>query len=403
MTRPAMPAMSGVKMCHGGGGPLPSRVPQKSSTHAASANGPVPGGRRRAQRRQRNGTETVRYLPSTRLIYKKEAAFVHVWGLVCFATIRGCGLDQRGDALACFDIGGSFVRYGRADADELPHRQGETATPLDDFDAFARVLTAGIEETGASAAALSIAGVIDPTTGRADIANIACLNGRKLVSDLERALGVPVTIANDADCFALAEAHHGAGRKARTVFAIILGTGVGGGIVIDGSLLSARAGISGEWGHGPAVDPTAGGLAPGMPALACGCGLTGCLDAIGSARGMERIHRHLHGIDATSVDITAAAQDGEPKAANTLDVWAAIVARSLSMVVNTLGPHIIPVGGGLAGEPGLIARINAALGPLVLARPDKPLLVAGEHVRDGGLIGAAIAARQADEPHRDAA
>ncbi len=312
-------------------------------------------------------------------------------------------LGQRVDGLACFDIGGSFIRHGRAEGANLPRRMGATPTPLDDFDAFIAALRAGMAASGTSAVALSIAGVVDPLTGRADIANIPCLDGRMLAADLERALGRPVHIANDADCFALAEAHHGAGRGARVVFAVILGSGVGGGVVIDRALLPARAGIGGEWGHGPAVDPTAGGRVPDMPAFACGCGLIGCLDAIGSARGMERIHRHLHGTRSASTDITAAALAGDADADRTLDIWSAIIARSLSMVVNTLGPDVIPVGGGLASEPSLIARINAALEPLVLARPQTPLLVAGEHVRDGGLIGAAIAARQARPSRKDAA
>lgn len=307
------------------------------------------------------------------------------------------------DRLACFDIGGSFIRYGGARGTDLPQREGQMPTPLDDFDAFAAALRTGLDATNARIAALSIAGVIDPQTGRADIANIPCLNGRRLAADLEATLGVPVTIANDADCFALAEAHRGAGQNARVVFGVILGTGVGGGVVVDGALLPARAGMGGEWGHGPAVDPTGGGLVPDMPAFACGCGLTGCLDAIGSARGMERIHLHLHDTALTSTQISAATLAGDAAAGRTTHIWATILARSLSMIVNTLGPDVIPVGGGLASEPALIEQINAALDPLLLARPSQPLLVTGRHVRDGGLIGAAIAARQAaDRQERSA-
>lgn len=297
--------------------------------------------------------------------------------------------------LVCFDIGGSFIRYGRAAGTVRPTTMGRFSTPAGDFDAFVAALRAGIAATGARSAALSIAGVVDPATGIADVANIACLRKRPLAADLERALGLPVHIANDADCFALAEAHEGAGRHGRVVLAIILGSGVGGGVVVDGRLLPARAGISGEWGHGPCLDPTAGGLAPELDAFECGCGRTGCLDAIGSARGMERIHQRLHGQKATSRDICDGGKAADARASRTLDVWARIVARSLSVIVNTLGPDTVPVGGGLSGEQALIDRLNGALAPLVLARPKQPLLVAGHHRRDGGLIGAAIAARLA--------
>src|SRR5699024_3494925 len=142
--------------------------------------------------------------------------------------------------------------------------------------------------------------------------------GRLLKADLEAALGHPVLIANDADCCALAEYGAGAGRGHRVVFGAILGTGVGGGLVVDGKLINSAGGFAGEWGHGPVAATRAGNPAVELPRFACGCGLDGCVDAIGSARGMEKLHRHLTGTEMKAEEILAAWQDGDEKAARTI-------------------------------------------------------------------------------------
>jgi hypothetical protein len=148
--------------------------------------------------------------------------------------------------IVCFDIGGTAIKgavaYSADDIRPFPRQP----TPLHDFDAFVATLSAVIAEAEAQSGqrpdciALSIAGVIDPDTFNATVANIPCIHGRPLQADLERALGLPVVIANDADCFVLAETGIGAARGHRVVFGIILGTGVGGGLVIDGKLINRR-------------------------------------------------------------------------------------------------------------------------------------------------------------------
>ena len=195
-----------------------------------------------------------------------------------------------------------------------------------------------------------------------------------------KALGIPVQVLNDADCFTLAEARAGAGRGHRNVFGIILGSGVGGGIVLDGQLISGAGGFAGEWGHGPVIRD---------PAFACGCGQVGCIDTIGSARGLERLHHHLTGQSLTSVDIVHRWKAGEAQA---VALWLDLLSGPLAMLVNVLGPDIVPVGGGLGTEPGLIAALDVAVRQRILRNTTVPLVVPAQVSADAGLVGAAAAA-----------
>jgi N-acetylglucosamine kinase len=176
------------------------------------------------------------------------------------------------------------------------------------------------------------------------------------------------------------------------VFGVILGSGVGGGLVIDGRLHAGHGGISGEWGHGPIVDPGAGGLTDRLPRVVCGCGHEGCLDPVGSARGLERIHALLSGESLQSEAIVGRWEEGDAAAAETVAVFVENIARALCVITNTIGASIVPVGGGLAGAPGLIAEIDRRVRALVMADYAEPLVVPGRHAKDGGLVGAALAA-----------
>lgn len=278
--------------------------------------------------------------------------------------------------ILAFDIGGSRIKAARSGNGVL-ETLGETATPIEDFAAFTTALAAFL--TTESAVAISITGVVDPATGRIKVANIPCLDGRDVTTDLQTALNLPVLILNDADCFALAEATAGAGKSHRNVFGIILGTGVGGGVVLNGQLVTGTGGYAGEWGHGPVIRD---------PAFACGCGQIGCLDTIGGARGMERLHKHLTGQDATAPAIIAAWKAG---AGPTVPLWLDLVSGQLAMVVNLIGADIVPVGGGLANDRALIAALDAAVRARILRRTDAPLVVPATVSADAGLAGAAAA------------
>jgi N-acetylglucosamine kinase len=291
--------------------------------------------------------------------------------------------------IACFDIGGSAVKYAAADAAGTLGPVRRVPTPLHDFDAFTDTLAVLAASAPAHGVAISLAGVIDPEDGRIQCANIPCIHGRTLAADLAARLKLPVWIVNDADSFALAEARAGAGRGHRQVFGLILGTGVGGGIVIDGQLLTGPGGFAGEWGHGPAAAHFAGEAMTAIPRFACGCGQSGCLDTVGGARGIERLHLALHGDSADSVAIVSAWQAGDTRAARTVDCWADLLAGPLAMLVNTIGASILPVGGGLANSRALIALLDARVRARILRKTGAPLLVPAGCTVEPGLIGAA--------------
>ncbi|MFT4150332.1 MAG: ROK family protein [Paracoccaceae bacterium] len=294
--------------------------------------------------------------------------------------------------IVAFDIGASRIKAGVA-RNGMVEPLGEAATPLDDFAEFAGAMARFLRGRAAQAVAVSIAGIVDPATGRAKVANIPCINGRPLADDLRAALKVPVLVLNDADCFALAEARWGAGRGHRNVFGVILGSGVGGGLVLDGRLVAGAGGYAGEWGHGPVLKTIAAGHP--VPHFACGCGQSGCVDTVGGARGIERLHLHLNGRALSSHDILAAWAAGDKAAARTVDVWLDLLAPPLSMVVNTVGCSVVPVGGGLSTAPGLVAVLDRVVRGMILRASDVPLLVPAGAGDEPGLIGAAAAGEEA--------
>lgn len=294
--------------------------------------------------------------------------------------------------ILCFDIGGSRIKAATSTGGNLAPL-GDTPTPTGDFTAFTTAISRFAEGLRPKAIAISIAGVVDPDTQRLRVANIPCADGRRLGPELEQALNLPVLILNDADCFAMAEATQGAGQGHRTVFGVILGTGVGGGLVIDGRPVSGPGGFAGEWGHGPVARTQVEGVT--LPEFPCGCGLTGCLDAVCSARGIEKLHLTLHGVATSSESLLQHWQSGDPQAAQTVNVWRAILAPPLAMILNTVGASIVPVGGGLANVPALVAHLDDAVRNMILRRTDGPLVVPALCRIEPGLIGAAAAAEVA--------
>ncbi|MFE3837429.1 ROK family protein [Pseudogemmobacter sonorensis] len=292
--------------------------------------------------------------------------------------------------ILCFDIGGTAIKSAEAFCADDIRPGARVPTPGGDFARFAAVLRRAVSDasTAPERVAISIAGVIDPDTGRATVANIPCLTGRRLVADLTAELGLPVDLANDADCFALAEAGIGAGRGHDVVFGLILGTGVGGGLVVRGELINSAGGFAGEWGHGPVAQRIIGDQV--LPAFACGCGQTGCLDAICSARGMERLHLHLTGEALDSQAIVAGWEAGAPAPSHTIGLWLELLAGPLAMVQNMLGAGIMAAGGGLSNSRPLIAALDRALRARILRRLERPLIVPAECAIEPGLVGAAL-------------
>ena len=295
----------------------------------------------------------------------------------------------------CFDIGGSTIKAALARTPEDLVAIGKHDTPAHDFAAFCRAIGELAEAAGEAATPLSIAiaGVIDPESRRIKVANIPCIDGRPLADDLAAALGRPVLVTNDADCFTLAEASVGAGRGHRIVFGIILGTGVGGGVVVEDRLLTGAGGFAGEWGHGPILARRVGDPPVDIPWFACGCGQSGCVDTIGGARGMERLHHHLTGTTMKSRAIMDAWRAGEPQAVRTFDCYIELVAQPLALSVNLLGADIVPVGGGLGRETAMLAVLDRAVRQRILRYTTEPLVVPGKCTGNPAFIGAALIAQ----------
>ncbi len=294
--------------------------------------------------------------------------------------------------LIVFDIGGSLIRAA-AGTNALDLRSlGECATPLADYADFVAALRTFLPQDKPDAAVkISITGTLDPETGEMTVANIPALNGRRLKADLEAALARSVDIANDADCFALAEAQLGAGVGHRVVFGAILGSGVGGGLIIDGRIHSGSRGVAGEWGHGPIAATYIDDLDLALPRFACGCGLKGCLDTIGGGPGLTTLYHHLTGHTLEPAAIVMAWREGEAPAARAIAAHRALLAPALAMVINIVGADIVPVGGGLGRAHDLVSGLDEAVRALMLHPPARPILVpAAVDVLTPGLVGAAL-------------
>ncbi len=180
-------------------------------------------------------------------------------------------------------------------------------------------------------------GATEPSTGALKNSNTVCLNGRPLRTDLTELLGVETRLANDANCFALAEATLGAARGEAVVMGLILGTGVGGGVVVNGSLLEGLHGIAGEWGH----NPLRGETSP------CYCGRQGCIETVFAGPSLERFYREQTGETLRLPEIAARAAAGEAAAVATLERLREKFGEAIAVVLNILDPHAIVIGGGV--------------------------------------------------------
>jgi fructokinase len=218
-------------------------------------------------------------------------------------------------------------------------------------------------------------------TGRIKNANSTCLIGRPFKQDLEAALGREIRMANDANCFALSEATDGAGRGARVVFGVILGTGVGGGIVVDGRVLTGPNAIAGEWGHNPLPLPRGDDL----PLPECYCGRKACIEAYLSGPSLARDA----GIGLDAPQIAARAAQGDARCEVALARYEERLARALASVINVLDPDVIVLGGGLSNMDRLYANVPRLWMPYVFSDLVSTRLVRHVHGDSSGVRGAA--------------
>lgn len=242
------------------------------------------------------------------------------------------------------------------------------------------------QETGRiGTVGVGIPGVISPATGLVKNANSTWLNGRMLGEDLPRLLGRPVRFANDANCFALSEATDGAAAGAEIVFGVIIGTGTGGGIVVNRHVIVGRNAIAGEWGHNPLPSPRAGE----WPGAACYCGRCGCIETFLSGPGLARDYEAAGGTILSAFDIARRAASGEPLALASLARYEDRLARALAGIMNIIDPDVIVLGGGLSNIDRLYSSVPNLWSPFVFSDRIRTRLVRAAHGDSSGVRGAA--------------
>ena len=287
------------------------------------------------------------------------------------------------------DVGGTKIEAIALDETGRERQRIRVATPRDDYaattSAIAALVAALERETGGSASVgIGIPGTVSPVSGLIKNANSTWLNGRPLQQDLEAALGRPVRLANDANCFALSEATDGAASHAAVVFGVILGTGCGGGLVVNGRVLVGPHAIAGEWGHNPL--PAA--RDDERPGPRCYCGRHGCIETFLCGPALARDYLDATGVSLDAAEVARRATEGEPAAARVLDRYEERLARALTSVVNLVDPDVVVLGGGLSN----IERLYANVPPLLTPFGGEPLrtrLVPARFGDSSGVRGAA--------------
>lgn len=287
------------------------------------------------------------------------------------------------------DLGGTKIEaIALADDGQVLARQ-RVATPRDYRETVQAIvsLVAAVEASagGTGSVGVGIPGTIVPATGLVKNANSTGLIGQPLGDDLERALARPVRVMNDANCFALSEATDGAAAGAEVVFGVILGTGVGGGIVVRGECLIGPNLIAGEWGHNalPWV------RADELPGPSCYCGKAGCIEAWLSGPGLARDHERVTGERRDAADIAQRARDGDLPARASLDRYVERLGRALSSVINIVDPDVVVLGGGMSNVDGLADAVAARLPEHVFSDTVLTRVVRNVHGDSSGVRGAA--------------
>jgi len=288
------------------------------------------------------------------------------------------------------DLGGSKIEIIALADDGRELLRRRINTPQGDYQATTGAVTRLVEnaehELGQrGTVGIGIPGAESLATGLIKNANSTCLIGKPLRQDLQTLLGREIRLANDANCFALSEAVDGSGRGAESVFGVILGTGVGGGIVVHGRVLTGANAIAGEWGHNPLSLPDA----DTTPAPACYCGRHGCVEAWLSGPALARDHLLRTGLALSAAEIDGLATAGDTACEATLQRYEARLGRALASIINVLDPQVVVLGGGLSKMARLYRNLPACCAPHIFSDVCNTRILPPLHGDSSGVRGAA--------------
>jgi fructokinase len=288
------------------------------------------------------------------------------------------------------DLGGTKTEILVLDAQHQPVYRERVATPAQDYKEIVETVGQLVQRAESdlgvvSSVGIGVPGAISPRSGLLRNANTVSLNDQPLQRDLEIRLQREVRIENDANCFVLSEALGGAAQGYPIVFGVIIGTGTGGGLVVNGKLINGPHSITGEWGHNPLPwrrDDD------GMPD--CYCGKSGCIETYLSGPGLKSNFLTRFGESCSSEEIIAAATEGESKAAAMMEIYFDQMARALAHVINILDPHVIVLGGGMSNIDSIYQNLHQNLAPYVFSDYVATPIVRAKHGDASGVFGAAM-------------
>ena len=287
------------------------------------------------------------------------------------------------------DLGGTKIEAIALDGEGHERFRHRVPTPRGSYDGTIEAVKSLVDRAeavvGSSTVGIGMPGVISPATGLVKNANSTWLNGRPLAEDLASRLGREVRLANDANCFALSEATDGAAAGQTVVFGAILGTGVGGGLVVCGRVVTGANAIAGEWGHNALPWPEH----DERPGPDCYCGRQGCIETFLSGPGLSNDHLRWTGVTMDAATIVAEATRGDSAAHATVARYEERLARGLASIINVLDPDAIVLGGGLSNIAQLYECVPRLWAKYVFSDAVVTRLVRASHGDSSGVRGAA--------------
>jgi fructokinase len=288
------------------------------------------------------------------------------------------------------DLGGTKIEIIALDDSGKELLRRRVPTPSGNYTATLQTIAALVHDAETElgergSLGIGTPGALSKATGLLKNSNSMALNGQPILQDLEALLQRKVAISNDANCFALSEATDGAAAGFEVVFGVILGTGVGAGIVVNGHVLTGPNGIAGEWGHNPLPWPEASEL----PGPQCYCGRQGCIETFLSGPGMMQLHRRETGVSLSTEEIVARAKQGDAACERSLQIYENRLARSLAHVINILDPDVIVLGGGMSNIERLYTNVPRIWGNWVFSDRVDTRLVKNRFGDSSGVRGAA--------------